>query len=89
MARIGDKTSYEDAAALPLPYTTAVIGLFRRLEIQEPGAASSGDKRGAVLVWGGATTVGVYAIQLAKVRTLLSRRGEGLPKTRLCSLHSH
>ncbi|BGP47302.1 hypothetical protein JCM10450v2_003154 [Rhodotorula kratochvilovae] len=61
---LGPNTSFEDAAALPLAYITAVIGLFKRLKLPEPG--QEGDRDGAVLVYGGATTVGVYAIQLAK-----------------------
>ncbi|GAA5861203.1 hypothetical protein JCM3774_002226 [Rhodotorula dairenensis] len=65
VAKLGDKTSFEDAAALPLPYATATIGLFRQMRVEEPGSSKPRD--GAVLVWGGATTVGVYAIQLAKL----------------------
>ncbi|GAA5947211.1 hypothetical protein JCM3775_007596 [Rhodotorula graminis] len=61
---LGPNTSFEDAAALPLAYITAAIGLFKRLQLLEPG--QSGDRDGAVLVYGGATTVGVYAIQLLK-----------------------
>ncbi|GAA6057442.1 hypothetical protein JCM3770_002466, partial [Rhodotorula araucariae] len=61
---LGPNTSFDDAAALPLAYITAVIGLFKRLKLPEPG--QEGDRQGAVLVYGGATTVGVYAIQLAK-----------------------
>lgn len=74
MAKLGDKTSYEDAAALPLPFATAVIGLFLRLGMKEPGSSSATESDGALLVWGGATTVGVYAIQLAKVRPTDFRR---------------
>ena len=66
VAKLGDKTSFEDAAALPLPYATATMGLFRQMRVEEPGSSKPRD--GAILVWGGATTVGVYAIQLAKVR---------------------
>ncbi|TNY21205.1 chaperonin 10-like protein [Rhodotorula diobovata] len=61
---LGPKTSFEDAAALPLAYITAAIGLFKRLKLPEPG--EEGDRDGAVLVYGGATTVGVYALQLLK-----------------------
>lgn len=67
---LGPKTSFEDAAALPLAYITAAIGLFKRLKLPEPG--EEGDRDGAVLVYGGATTVGVYALQLLKVRALFS-----------------
>ncbi|GAA6014869.1 hypothetical protein JCM10207_002207 [Rhodosporidiobolus poonsookiae] len=62
---LGPKTAFEDAAALPLAYGTAAIGLFKRLGLPTPDEpVQSGHP--ALLVWGGATTVGVYAIQLAK-----------------------
>ncbi|GAA5894420.1 hypothetical protein JCM8208_006230 [Rhodotorula glutinis] len=62
---IGPNTSFEDAAAVPLDFITAAIGLFKRLKLLEPG--QEGDRDGAVLVYGGATSVGVYCIQLLKM----------------------
>ncbi|GAA5860524.1 hypothetical protein JCM8547_000330 [Rhodosporidiobolus lusitaniae] len=62
---LGPKSSFEDAAALPLAYITAVIALFKRLGLPTPDEPAK-DDHPALLVWGGATTVGVYAIQLAK-----------------------
>ncbi|GJN89643.1 hypothetical protein Rhopal_002630-T1 [Rhodotorula paludigena] len=66
--KLGENTSFEDAAALPLAYGTAAVGLFKRLGYPEPGA--DGARDGALLVYGGATTVGVYVIQLAKLAGL-------------------
>ncbi|GAA5994328.1 zinc-binding alcohol dehydrogenase family protein [Rhodotorula paludigena] len=66
--RLGQKTSFEDASALPLAFGTAIIGLFKALGCPEPGA--DGARDGALLVYGGATTVGVYVIQLAKLAGL-------------------
>ncbi|GAA5841465.1 hypothetical protein JCM11251_007147 [Rhodosporidiobolus azoricus] len=63
--QVGPNSSFEDAAALPLAYITAAIGLFKRLGLPTPDAPAKEDHP-AVLIWGGATTVGVYAIQLAK-----------------------
>ncbi|GAA5886594.1 hypothetical protein JCM5296_005341 [Sporobolomyces johnsonii] len=63
---LGPKTSYEEAAALPLAYITAAIGLFLRLGLPTPDAPASGADAPAVLIYGAATTVGVYATQLAK-----------------------
>ncbi|BGP15126.1 hypothetical protein JCM10213_006541 [Rhodosporidiobolus nylandii] len=62
---LGEKSSFEDAAALPLAYITAAIGLFKRLGLPTPDEPAKADHP-ALLIWGGATTVGVYAIQLAK-----------------------
>jgi NADPH:quinone reductase-like Zn-dependent oxidoreductase len=46
---------------------TAALGLFRNLGLPPPDEAKEGSGT-SVLVYGGATAVGVYAIQLAKVR---------------------
>jgi len=57
---------YEDAAVLPLALSTAACGLFQvgQLGLRHPSASPrpSGE---AVLVWGGSTSVGTNAIQLA------------------------
>ncbi|GAA5970703.1 hypothetical protein JCM11641_007405 [Rhodosporidiobolus odoratus] len=62
---LGQNSSFDDAAALPLAYITAAIGLFKRLDLPTPDEPVK-DGHPALLIWGGATTVGVYAIQLAK-----------------------
>lgn len=65
---------------------TAAIGLFKILGL--PGPGEEGDRDGAVLVYGGATTVGVFAIQLAKVRLLCpSLPGRAQSLTGLANLH--
>ncbi|GAA6010111.1 hypothetical protein JCM11491_005872 [Sporobolomyces phaffii] len=62
---VDSKTSFEDAAALPLNYITAVIGLHLRLGLPGPGSTLPDDAK-TLLVYGAATTVGVYVAQLAK-----------------------
>ncbi|GAA5882235.1 hypothetical protein JCM16303_002297 [Sporobolomyces ruberrimus] len=62
---VDSKTSFETAAALPLAYITAVIGLHLRLGLPEPGSSLPEDAK-TILVYGAATTVGVYVSQLAK-----------------------
>ncbi len=63
---IPDTLSYESACVLPLALSTASCGLFQtdQLALQHPsaGAARTGQ---TVLVWGGSTSVGSNAIQLA------------------------
>lgn len=63
---------YEEAATLPLAVLTAVLGLFdpARLALQEP--SSSGKPQGdhtkeSVLIWGASSSVGSFALQLAKL----------------------
>lgn len=64
---VPDRMAYTSAAVLPLGLSTAACGLFqkRQLGLGPPSAdAEPADK--TVLVWGGSTSVGSNAIQLAK-----------------------
>ncbi|KAI2611463.1 zinc-binding dehydrogenase [Hypoxylon fragiforme] len=69
---IPDSVSYADAAVVPLAFATAVQALFSRLRLPEPLPGSQlakqkGDNPIYFLVSGGTTSVGGYAIQLAKL----------------------
>jgi len=65
-APIPDDLSYERAAVLPLALSTAACGLFQtdQLALAHPSAAPTPTGE-TLLVWGGATSVGSNAIQLA------------------------
>lgn len=54
--------SPESVATVPLASITAALGLFHKMGLPLPPATC----RTPVLVWGGSTSVGQYAIQLAK-----------------------
>jgi len=58
--------AYENAAVLPLALSTAACGLFQRdhLALQHPSATPRPTGK-TLLVWGGSTSVGSNAIQLA------------------------
>jgi NADPH:quinone reductase-like Zn-dependent oxidoreductase len=58
--------AFEDAAVLPLGLSTASCGLFQQdlLAMQAPSAAPKSAGK-TLLVWGGSTSVGSNAIQLA------------------------
>ena len=56
--------SFEDGAAFPLASVTAALMIFQKLEFPLPG---SGTKNVPFLVWGGASSVGMYAIQFASL----------------------
>lgn len=66
--------SYEQACVLPLGLSTAACALFQKdfLALDKPGIAhpdysnASDHPRKVVLVWGGSTSVGSNAIQLAR-----------------------
>ena len=65
-APIPDAMAFEDAAVLPLGVSTAACGLFQKdqlgLRYPSANAVPTGE---TLLVWGGSTSVGSNAIQLA------------------------
>ncbi|KAH8892167.1 zinc-binding dehydrogenase [Thozetella sp. PMI_491] len=61
---IPDGTSPQEAATLPLAYATAAQALVQRLGL--PELSRPANTADPVLVSGGATSVGMYAVQLAK-----------------------
>ena len=65
-APIPDAMPFEDAAVLPLGLSTAACGLFQKdfLALNAPSAAPAPTGK-TLLVWGGSTSVGSNAIQLA------------------------
>lgn len=65
-APIPNFMSYEDASVLPLGVATAACGLFQRdqLALQLP-SINPGPTGKTLLIWGGSTSVGSNAIQLA------------------------
>jgi NADPH:quinone reductase-like Zn-dependent oxidoreductase len=64
---IPDHLSYEQAAVLPLTLSTAATGLFQSDHLALPLPTAQPAERGeTVLVWGGSTSVGSNAIQLAR-----------------------
>jgi len=63
---IPDGMTCEDAAVLPLGLSTAACGLFQKdfLALQHPSAGARPTGK-TLVIWGGATSVGCNAIQLA------------------------
>jgi len=64
------QTSFEEAATLPLAAMTAAVGLFGQLAVPEPWAPDAPATTGTstpLLVYGAATAVGAFVIQLARV----------------------
>ncbi|KAL4783591.1 chaperonin 10-like protein [Aspergillus varians] len=64
---IPDDLSYERAVVLPLGMSTAACGLFQEdtLKLQHPTEPRAQPTGQSLLVWGGASSVGSNAIQLA------------------------
>lgn len=70
-SRIPAGVSFADAAVLPLALSTAAQGLFAKdyLALPAPTASSPAQEPGGgkcILVWGGSSSVGAAAVQLAR-----------------------
>ncbi|OAL27836.1 hypothetical protein AYO20_09689 [Fonsecaea nubica] len=76
---------FERAATIPLSYMTAAVALFVRLGLPEPWVARAHPDKlpeGGILIYGGASAVGAYAIQLARyagIHPIITVAGNGLP----------
>ncbi len=86
VATIPSTMAYEDAAVLPLALSTAACGLFQKdyLALAHPSAQPLPTGK-TLLIWGGSTSVGSNAIQLAvaagyEVITTCSPRNFGYVK---------
>ncbi|KAJ2986504.1 hypothetical protein NUW58_g965 [Xylaria curta] len=80
---IPDNLSFEEAATIPLAAMTAAVLLFRALGLPELWAADD-EIKGSIpfVIYGGASAVGAYAIQLAKhrgIHPIIVVAGRGTP----------
>ncbi|KAG8875067.1 hypothetical protein FRB98_008107 [Tulasnella sp. 332] len=64
-----DKISYQQAAPFGVALSTSVQGLYEQLDL--PWSWAPAKEAFPILVWGGFTAVGIYAIKLAKLSGLL------------------
>lgn len=62
---IPESISYQEAAVIPLPFGTAVQAMFQRLDLPEPSKPAKSTF--PLLINGGTSSVGKYAIQLGKM----------------------
>ncbi|KAF6828222.1 hypothetical protein CMUS01_08676 [Colletotrichum musicola] len=70
---VPEKMTLEEAAVLPLTISTASVGLFKKkyLGLPLPKAdLETGKEKGTLLVWGGSSSVGGTAVQLASAAGL-------------------
>lgn len=67
VSAIPDTLSYQNGCVLPLGLSTAACGLFMKdyLALELPSSNSKKETGKSLLVWGGSTSVGSNAIQLA------------------------
>lgn len=65
-SHIPDRISFEEASVLPLGLSTAACGLFETDQLALPYPSTKPEKAGKILlIWGGSTSVGCNAVQLA------------------------
>ncbi|KAJ4299720.1 hypothetical protein N0V90_004966 [Kalmusia sp. IMI 367209] len=79
---IPNKTSFEDAATLPLAVMTAALGLHIRLGLDAPWVPNSKNAETPLVVYGGASAVGAFAIKLAQranIHPIIAVAGRGIP----------
>lgn len=80
--------NFEQAAAIPLSYMTAAVALFIRLGLPEPWLARAHPDKlpeAGILIYGAASAVGSYAVQLARyagIHPIIAIAGNGLPLVR-------
>lgn len=67
---IPSKLSFEEAATLPLAAMTAAIGLHQRLGLPDPWTPLKEGQEEPLVVYGGASAVGAYVIQLAQLANI-------------------
>ncbi|CDM34225.1 hypothetical protein DTO013E5_2374 [Penicillium roqueforti] len=75
-----EKTSFEEAATIPLAAMTAALGLYQKLKFPLPWAPA--DKPIPLVVYGGASAVGAFAIkfaQLSNIHPIIAIAGKGAP----------
>lgn len=77
---IPKKTSFEEAATIPLAAMTAAFGLYQRLGLPPPWRPTTAPI--PVIIYGAAAAVGSFAIQLARqsnIHPLICVAGRGIP----------
>jgi NADPH2:quinone reductase len=76
------KTSFEEAATIPLAGMTAAVGLFARLGLPEPWNANEKTlPKGGLVIYGGASAVGAFTIKLAmkaNIHPIIVVAGKGM-----------
>ena len=75
---IPEKTSYEEAATIPLAAMTAAVGMYLELNLPEPWNAR--DEKIPFLVYGGSGAVGAFAIKFAQasnIHPIIAVAGKG------------
>ncbi|KAI7086448.1 GroES-like protein [Hortaea werneckii] len=77
---LGDSVSFEEAATVPLPAMTAALGIYQTLSLPLPWQPPKVPR--PLIVYGGASAVGAYAIKfasLSNIHPIIAVAGNGIP----------
>ena len=66
-SKLPDSIDFAHGAMLPMAAATASLALFKNLGLPRPDSSSVKQGAGSILIWGGSSSVGSMAIQLAKL----------------------
>lgn len=75
------KTSFEEASTIPLASMTAAIALYQQLGLPLPWNPAPEGKRIPLIVYGGSTAIGAFALKFAKlsnIHPLITVSGAGI-----------
>lgn len=64
------KTSFEEAATIPLASMTAAVALYQQLGLPLPWNPAPEGKRIPLIVYGGSTSIGAFALKFAKLSNI-------------------
>ncbi|KAH6658029.1 chaperonin 10-like protein [Truncatella angustata] len=65
VAKIPESLPFAHAAVLPLSISTSATALYEHLQLRQPTVEPTKTGKDVVLIWGGATSIGSSAIQMA------------------------
>lgn len=85
------RTSFEEAATIPLAAMTAALALYQQLQLPLPWAPAS-DKRIPLIIYGGSTAVGSFALKFAKlsnIHPIITVAGSGVDYVKSLGIADH
>lgn len=88
---IPPSTSFEEAATIPLAAMTAAVGLYQHLQIPPPWVRAT-DKRIPLIIYGGSTAVGAFALKFAKlsnIHPIITVAGSGVDYVKSLGIADH
>jgi NADPH2:quinone reductase len=65
--KLPPNVSFEEGATIPLAAMTAALALYQHLDLPPPWSTSGAAQNTPILIYGGASAVGAFALKLAKL----------------------